>query len=81
MNSVASCASSEDYILHAKDREFTYPKNSAAHLAHKRVGADYKKERGKRLEKRDGASSNSLFGTFALKEGQKTHHRDNSFLP
>jgi hypothetical protein len=81
-DSVASYASSEDYLLQAKNQEFTCPKNSATHFAHKGVDADYKKERGKRPEKRDGASASYLSSTFALKGGQKeAHHHNNYFLP
>jgi hypothetical protein len=48
MDSAASCASGEDYFLQAKNREFTYPKNSVAHFAHIGVDMYYKKERIKR---------------------------------
>ena len=71
MDSTASCASSEDYLVQAKNREFTYPKNSSAHLALKGVDADYEKERGKHPEKRDRVSPSYLSDTFALKEGRK----------
>jgi hypothetical protein len=82
MDSAASCASIEDYLLQAKNREFTCLKNSAAHLAHKGLDTDYKKERGKRPEKRDGTSPSYLSGSFALKGGRKeTRHHDSSFYP
>jgi hypothetical protein len=78
----ASCASSEDDPLQAKRREFTCPKNSTVHLAHKGVDANYKKKGGKSSGKGDGTSSSYLFGTFAIKGGRKeTHHHNNSFLP
>jgi hypothetical protein len=60
--------------------EFTNPKHSAAHLAHKGVDTDYKKERGKHLKKGDGTSPSRLSGTLALKGGQKeTRHHGSSF--
>jgi hypothetical protein len=48
----------------------------------KGVDADYKKERDKRPEKRDGTSPSFLSGTFALKGGRKeTCYRSSSVLP
>jgi hypothetical protein len=81
-DSTASCASSEDYLLQAKNWEFTCSKNSVVHLAHKGGDMNYKKERGKHPENRDRTSPSYLSGAFALKGGRKeTYHHNNSFLP
>jgi hypothetical protein len=69
MDSTTSCASGEDYFLQAEDREFTYPKNSVAHFAHKGVDTDYKEERSKRSSKGDRVPPSYLSGAFALKGG------------
>jgi hypothetical protein len=77
-----SCAPDEDYLLQVESREFTCPKNSIVHFAHKGVDTAYKKERSKRSWKRDGGPSSYHSGTFALKEGRKrTRHCSNSVLP
>jgi hypothetical protein len=81
-SSTASCASGKDCFLQAENREFTRPKNSATHFAHKGVDMDYKEERSKRSSKGDRAPPSYLSGTFALKGERKgAHHHDNSFLP
>jgi hypothetical protein len=82
MNSAASCTLGKHCFLQAKSQEFTRPKNSAAHFAHKGVDMDYKEERSKRSSKGDRVPPSYLSIPFALKGGWKgTHHHGDSFLP
>jgi hypothetical protein len=46
-NIATSSAPGEDYLLQSRSREFVYPENSAVHLIHVKMDANYKEKRGK----------------------------------
>ena len=82
MGGTAARIPSEDDLLQTKNRELTYPKNSAVHLAHKGVDTDHSKEGSKCPKLGDENMPSHLSGTFALKGGRKEKRRHaSSFLP